>query len=566
MQNNLLSLYEKHIYNESNQNDFSKELWGIIPRKMSDIADLLAIRLPNRKEIEENEINQLKGLIRENLKEYGVLTAPIKEQLASWSPHDPAFEIGHQPLYMGGASFVFNKISYIIAITDYLQTHHKMNSYPFLFIGDHDNVQNELTITRFPQFQSYTGLELKFEYDPRYEDTPMAYLPLYEEDILLDQMEKIRLNYRELFRFAKIKSEFRPLLEERLELSLDLLYESFVESDNFSDWIGKFWAKLFIIVNKKPLFIVKASDIKLRKLLLPYLEDLLKEDNRTTYINTLNKYHEKIFNAGYRPGLSIRDNNEVPFFYECPNCEYRSRVKLEKDGKVLQGKCPTCNGLIQIDYNPENPDLSDHYQYMSPRVESRSIAINQLLRAMLRVTGGGETTYHAQIIPYLNKRNIDAPIVMKNPRFFYNTPWSEKVAGELSYENLKPLQTTESFKLMSAVAKAKEFDELKERIKETKQSLANNLQAFKEKEEELKAKIGISKNKKLQKELDLLQVYLSYNFGTFQPEKTIQEVSWNWIDLSILTGLKDLYGFYSRRMKSDLPLSSTFWLSVGRYN
>ena len=48
--------------------------------------------------------------------------------------------------------------------------------------------------------------------------------------------------------------------------------------------------------------------------------------------------------------------------------------------------------------------------------------------------------------------------------------------------------------------------------------------------------------------------------------KEIQEVSWNWIDLSMLTGLKDLYGFYARRIKPDLPLSSTFWLSVGRYS
>ena len=73
------------------------------------------------------------------------------------------------------------------------------------------------------------------------------------------------------------------------------------------------------------------------------------------------------------------------------------------NGNTIEGKCLTCKEAIQIDYNPENPDLSDHYQYLSPRVESRSIAINQLLRAMLRVTGGGETTYHAKIIPYLNK-------------------------------------------------------------------------------------------------------------------------------------------------------------------
>ena len=565
MTKSLISLYEEHIYYQPNQNSFSKDLWGQIPQKLGDLSDLISKKLQSRIQIDPESLHELKSIATEHLHSYGSFTSQIKERLNDWNDSDPTFEIGHQPLFFGGSSFVFNKISYAIGLSQYLEQEQNMKSYPFLFIGDHDQVQNELTITRFPQFQSFTGLELKFDYDINYESTPMAHLPLYPEKDLIDHFDKVRSNYRELFRFVKIKNEYRPLLEERLESTFDLLYESYLQSNNFSDWIGNFWSKLFIIKNKAPIFILKASDVKLRKLILPYLEELIIEDKRLHFIDTMNTYYEKITQAGYKPGLPIRERDEVPFFYECPHCIYKSRTKLEKIDSTLCGRCPTCKEEITIEYNENNPDLSDHYQYLSPRVESRSIAINRLLKSVLRITGGGETTYHAQIIPYMREMNYLTPIVMKNPRVYYNTPWSEKIASEITFDGLKPIQNPESFKLMSTITKAKTFEDLKSAIITTKEMLLENLESFQLKEEEYKSLLKDSKNKKIQKQLDLVQLYLSHNFGTFQPEKTIQEVSWNWIDLSILTSIKDLFGFYARRLKSELPLASTFWLSVGRY-
>ncbi len=566
MSKSLLSLYEEHIYYQDTQNNFSTELWDKLPRKLGDLGNIINEKIQRREAINSETFSELRKIIQSNFKEFGLFNSQIKDKLDSWNPQDPTFEIGHQPLFFGGSSFVFNKISYAIGLSQYLESQHNLKSFPFLFIGDHDQVQNELTITRFPQFQSFTGLELKFDYDEKYESTPMAHLPLYPEEVLLDQLDKVRSNYRELFRFAKIKNEFRPLLEERLELSFDVLYESFLSSKTFSDWITKFWAKMFILVNKAPIFILKASDDRLRKLMLPYLEELLQEENRTQFFNTINSYHEKITQAGFKPGLSIRELDEVPFFYECPHCIYKSRIKLEKVNSSLEGKCPTCGEKISIDYNENNPDLSDHYQYLSPRVESRSVVINRLLKSVMRITGGGETTYHAQIIPFMRKMNYLTPVVMKNPRIYYNTPWAEKISNEISFEDLKPLQNSETFKLMSRTAKANNFDDLKSCIIETKQLLDENLKSFQAKEESLTNILQKGKNKKILKQLDQIQLYLSHNFGTFQNGKTIQEVSWNWIDLSILTGLKDLYGFYSRRLKPELPLSPTFWLTIGRYN
>ena len=566
MQKSLLNLYEQHIYHESSQNDFSMELWGKIPQKHSDIPTLINQKIQKRQPISNEVLTELKTIVRETLSSYGTLTNQVKDKLNQWDEKGPTLEIGHQPLFFGGSSFVFNKISYAVGISQFLEKEFSMKAFPFLFIGDHDQVQNELTITRFPQFQSYTGLELKFEYDQNHESTPMAYLPLFNEEVLLEQFDKVRSNYRELFRFSKIKNEFRPLLEERLESSLDLLYESFLQSNTFSDWIGRFWTNLLILKNKVPIFAVKASNKKLRKLLLPYLEELLIEDNRIEYIETLNSYNEKITEAGYKPGLSIRELDEVPFFYECPNCSNKTRIKLVTTGSTLQGKCDICEEKIAIDYKPNSPDLSDHYQYLSPRVESRSIIINQLLKAIMRITGGGETTYHAQIIPYMAKKDMLTPLVLKNPRIYYNTPWAEKISSEINFDDLKPIQNPDSFKLMTAISKSQNFDELKTLISQCKSNLSENFSAFSKKEEEYKELLQNNKNKKIQKQLDTVQLYLSHNYGTFQPEKNIQEVSWNWIDLNILTGMKDFYGFYSRRLKLDLPLSPTFWLSVGRYN
>ena len=566
MQKSLLSLYEDHIYFNSTQNSFSNNLWGKLPQKVDDIQILLREKIPQRKNLDITVLNDLKSIVKSNLSEYGTFTKQIKDRLKDFNESDLTLEIGHQPLFFGGGSFVFNKISYAIALSQYLEKNENLKVFPFLFIGDHDQVQNELTITRFPQFQSYTGLEIKYEYDLNHESTPMAYLPLNGEEIFLDQCDKIRSNYRELFRFAKIKNEFRPLLEERLESIIDLFYESYLKSKTFSEWLGKFWSNIFIIKNHAPIFILKASDIKLRKLLLPYLEELLIEENRIDFINTINDYHDKITQEGYKPGLPLRDLEEAPFFYECPNCEFKSRIKLEKINASLQGKCQICNEKIVIEYDIQHPDLSDHYQYLSPRVESRSIIINRLLKAVARITGGGETTYHAQIIPFMRKKQLLTPLILKNPRIYYNTPWSERIASEINFDNLKHLQNPETFKLMASINKASTFDELKSAILKGKNLLTENMSSFQLKEEEYRTLLKDSKNKNIQKQLDLVQLYQSHNFGTFQPEKTIQEVSWNWIDLSILTGMKDIFGFYARRIKKELPLAPTFWLSVGKYN
>ena len=168
MTKSLISLYEEHIYYQPNQNDFSKDLWDQIPQKLGDLSDLISKKLKSRIQIDPESLHELKLITTAHLRSYGSFTSQIKERLNDWNDSDPTFEIGHQPLFFGGSSFVFNKISYAIGLSQYLEQEQNMKSYPFLFIGDHDQVQNELTITRLPQFQSYTGLELKFEYGTGY--------------------------------------------------------------------------------------------------------------------------------------------------------------------------------------------------------------------------------------------------------------------------------------------------------------------------------------------------------------------------------------------------------------
>ena len=562
----IVSLYEDYIFNPTTNNAYATNFWNIIPRKMNDIGHILQRNFQESDNFDENVLSELKNIIIKTHKSFGVLNSEINELLNNWDVKHRTIEIGHQPLYMGGGSFILNKLSFALGLNNFLNTNQTLKHNTIFFIGDHDQVQNELTVTRFPQFQSASGLELKTEYDNIYQTTPIAHMPIPEERDLLSQFQKIRINYKELFKFTKIKGHSRSLLEERLEQALNLLYDCYLSSNTYSDWIGKFWAKLFIIYNKSPLFILKSTDEQLQKLMLPHFEHLLVEENRIDFINILNENYYKIEAEGYKPGIPIREKNSVPFFYVCLECTGKNRVKLITTGNTLEGYCPSCKEKIIIDYNAKNPDFSDIYRNLSPRVETRAIIVNKLLNSVIRVTGGGETAYHAQLIPYFKFKKQNPPLILKNPRIYYNTPWSEKIASEINFDELIPLQNPDMFKNMSIISKSTDFESLKNIILVNKEIINTKLKKFEEKESNYREILTNKNDKEVKRKLDLVQLYLSHSFGKYQPDKSIQEVSWNWLDLGVLTGLNDIVGFYNRRLKPETPIASTYWLSLGQYN
>ncbi|MHA2362462.1 MAG: bacillithiol biosynthesis protein BshC [Candidatus Hodarchaeales archaeon] len=562
---NLIDLYEEAFYSNNSRNPLIHDFWNELPRKISDISihfDKMKLEKP---EYDETTFLTLKKIIKSTLNHFGVRSRPVNDLLSTWTPSHGTIEIGHQPLYLGGSSFLFGKVSFALTLFNYLQTSN-CQVVPIFFLGDHDQVQNELTITRFPQVQSSRGLELKSEYPPEYTQTSMANLPKPSEDLLLEHLEKIRGNFRELFRYAKIKGYFRPLLEERLENALDMFYEAYLQSENsFSDFIARFWAQFFIIKNKSPVFLLQASDIELRKLMLPYFEELLQDSLRIQLIQSLNEYHNKIEKAGFIPRIPLREKDYVPFFLDCPNCKTRSRSRLSTDGSTISGNCMNCKDSVEISYNSKAPDLSDYAEFLSPRVDSRSIIINKLLRTFIRVTGGGETGYYAQLIPFIRLHN-SPPLILKAPRIYYNSPWAEKTASIINFDKICTLHTSETFKRMTVVSKAKDFETMQSSIKETKEAIQSILVQLETAESTYQNQLTKGKSKQLSRKLELCQMYLSQTFGKYETGKKIQEVSWNWLDLGVLTGLKDVVGFYSRPFKPWTPIAPTFFLSAGKFN
>jgi hypothetical protein len=119
---------------------------------------------------------------------------------------------------------------------------------------------------------------------------------------------------------------------------------------------------------------------------------------------------------------------------------------------------------------------------------------------------------------------------------------------------------------MTLISKTNEYELLLNYFKETETAINETYKELTNKEEELIASVKETKNKKNQRKLDIIQLYLSQSFGKYEKNKYIQEVSWNWMDLGILLSNKDLVGFYKRRIKENLPIGSTFWISPGKYN
>ena len=60
----------------------------------------------------------------------------------------------------------------------------------------------------------------------------------------------------------------------------------------------------------------------------------------------------------------------------------------------------------------------------------------------------------------------------------------------------------------------------------------------------------------------VVERYLSWQFGVFGTGNFGQEVSWNWIDLAINSGVEDYLQTYMRYYEKDTPVSGYFFLNT----
>ncbi|MHA1512481.1 MAG: hypothetical protein ACTSRJ_00240 [Candidatus Hodarchaeales archaeon] len=553
--NTLLDLYR--LAATGHPNDLSEQFWGDIPSSFDQLKKKVAKNQDsmNLSSFEEN-VEKLRKIAYNHHRTLGTLTTDVKKTLEKI---DSGFlDVGHQPLILGGSSFLINKVS----LAEWLGRNSGIGT--LFYIGDHDSIQNELTVTRFPQANSLSGLLITPHSWEVPDGTPIHRVPIPAEKWLSDSKVKIQENLRSLMKYSKVTPQNRSLLMERLTSCFDLIEDSTSATEDFSTWTQSIWSKLLNLRNKSEIFLISSSIVKFRELTRPAFEFLLVEQNRRKYIDTLNSIYQLLTEKGISPGLPHRESNYVPFFLECLSCPTKTRVELHvPDPGTLEGECPQCKEKFSFSYHPKHPDLSEIEKNITPRSDSRAMVNNITFPLLIHIGGGGETQYYASVIPAMKRLGVNPPILIRSNRIYYNTPWGEKSAAD----NNSHIFDQGVFKIF------KEYNAGKNLIERTDalESMRNYLQDISMKNNKILLEYESSlkadpSNKKLRMQKRSLEQMLSHNYGRFAQGKNVQEVSWNWMDLGILTGIHKMTEIYQRQNNGNAFPGYTWYINPGKFN
>jgi hypothetical protein len=536
--------------------DLSKDLWGEIPTSFR----MLKKSFKNRQEtfdfayFSEN-LEILHNIVLERHRRMGTLTLKVRDALNHLN--QGFIDVGHQPLLFGGPLFLINKISLAEWVGNLL------NVGAFFFIGDHDSIQNELTIARFPQANSPTGLVITPTSWGVPDGTPMHQVPLPKEEWFQEIKPKIQDNLRTLMKTAKIRVEYRQLLLERFYSWFDLIYDSAKLTEDFSTWTQRIWSQLFNIRNDLGIFINPMSVQQYRHLLLPAFEFLLTENNRSRYIETLNSVYDLLMSINIQPGLPYREEDYVPFFLECLTCKTKTRVELRIETVgTLKGKCHICEEEFTFSYNASNPDLSEIIYDITPRSDSRAVVNNFTFPLLVHIGGSGETQYYSAVLPAMKRLKILTPILIRSNRIYYNTPWGEKT---VQAEN--PILDNEAYCIFNEFNKNLDENSIRNTLEKMRILLQSK---YKWEIDQLdKSQVELEhnpQNNQLRKRIKQAGLMLSHNFGRFAPGKDAQEVSWNWMDLSVLTGIHGICDIFQRQLKEESFPGHTWYITAGKFS
>ncbi len=552
--NTLLDLYR--LAATGHPNDLSEQFWGDIPSSFDQLKKKVARNQDSidLKRYQEN-IEELRKIAYSHHRALGTLTTSVKETLEKIN--SGFLDVGHQPLIFGGSSFLINKVS----LAEWLGRNSGIGT--LFYIGDHDSIQNELTVTRFPQPNSPSGLLITPQSWEVPDGTPIHRVPIPSEKWLEESKEKIQENLRLLMKYAKVSPQNRNLLLERFSSCFDLIEDSTFATDDFSAWTQKIWSKLFNLRNKSEIFLISSSIIKFRELIRPAFEFLLVEKNRSKYIDTLNSTYHFLSEKGISTGLPYRESTYVPFFLECLSCLTKTRVELHiSTPGTIEGECPQCREKFSFSYHPEHPDLSEIEKNITPRSDSRAMVNNITFPLLVHIGGGGETKYYSAVIPAMKRLGVEPPILIRSNRIYYNTPWGEKSAAD----NNSPVFNQELFKIFKEFNVGNTLLEITNALESMRNhiqdiSINNNKLLF---ENESLLKTDPS-NKKLRMQIRSMELMLAHNYGRFAQGKNTQEVSWNWMDLGVLTGIHKISEIYQRQNKGASFPGYTWYINPGKF-
>jgi len=570
-------LYTSHV-EKGVSGGLAEELWGRIPATMGEAYGLLKGVKAQYGETSDS-LEELKGAMKSNLRRLGILTSSVSENIDRLE--DGVVETGQQPNALGGPSLILNKIAYAKS----LSVLGEEGYVPLFYVADYDGVQPELTNTRVPS-PSSRGVLISLPTSPEQEGVPIHEISNPPEAWLSQTLEKLMSNYRGLLNGVDGRLRERALMN--LDHALTVLKGAFYSTENVSDWSTKVIGSIVNLEADLGVPILSHSMPGTRHIFQKGYEVLLADSNRETFIEASNRAAEKVEASGHRPGIGLRDPDYVPFFYECqsPGCQ-RRRVELSyrRDAgsttASVGSKCPKCGAVYEFSFDAGCPDLSDIIGSITPRVDSRQVIVDSVLPILAHVGGPGETNYYSEVIPAARAIGLPFPIFLRYSRLFYNTPWNEGYAGGLKRLGCCSLADERLFSALRGWVQARNEGDpeglkkahvaIRSCVESTDRELRGILDGLNAEIAVIKRKLGSSEDRASliaemrgkQAMAKEVEVYLSSALGRFSPERFGQEVSWAWLDVAVVSGMRDLMGVFMRQYSGHTPNSSMFYANLG---
>ncbi len=515
-------LYDKLVLASE---DEEVQVWGKIPKSIDHIPQIVD-QTPNL--TDPSILERLVEVLRTFHKKNNIYTPEVENSLQSLV--NGSVLGGQQPVILGGPSFIANKIAAIISVTSRLSKEGQ-NLAPVFMIGDYDGFQKELYRTYFPNPISGNATILDAEQELNFpEDVAIHTVPIPTHSWLESIFNQLEASIRGFVKQIKDTSK-RNLLMERFFHIKTLLMTLHEEGLSFTDYFARIWGTIANKISKLGIVFFPTSLPEIREI---YASELFKMvSKQEKFVSVFNQYYDLLVEKGYDPTLPKREDDYLPFFYECNCSGFRVSLVLQlKEGKKKgHGHCKLCKTAIFIDLEDEK-EFFKHIRSIGPRVDSSQAIFQDLLNIKVRISGPGEIAYYALVAPALKSIDWNLPIFFKYKRSFYNTPWGEKLGKLLAQRKLRVLHDKELFALLR-----KRIDAI--RNEDQRSYSETELEISKYFDDVF---IGLLKH---EKKMDV-QKYLSWMFGRFTPEKYGQEVSWIWIDMALQTGLNDYAQTYLR--------------------
>ncbi len=525
-------IYDNALHGDQAALERAESLWGEIHRTIHSVVSRFEKKgiIPRQDQDAISRVEELQKILMSYHKRMGILTPKTIENIEYLT--NGSIMSGQQPVMMGGPGFIGNKLSLLHFLSEQLASK-GIKLAPVFLVADYDGLHKELVRTYLPNPLSEKAHIVDIWNALDYpEGTAFHRVNAPEKSWLNETLEEIERVTQE-FR-TKVKGEKKKILALQEQLIFDLWKLSYAPNEKMRDWFTKIWGYQTNEIHDWGIVYFPFGEKEIRKLIAPFYLPFILEHHK--YAKAFQEATERLESLGYKPSLRKRDDHSAPFFFECPHDGIRVDPKLEhrEDDNTISviAECQHCGEVFGFTGAPSPDGLVTHASSLNARVDSASAVVQEILNPQVRISGPGELAYYAQVRYATIAVGFRAPIFVKYKRAFYNAPWIESLGKQLAKRGLKVLHTPEFFKLLSKWVKAKKNEHADE-VLNAEIQIAKFIQEVYDELRNNRQKKDISK-------------YLSWQFGSFNPTKFGQEVSWLWFDMARITGLWDYLTTYER--------------------